>query len=193
MTRVALALLLFSLAGIYTLPVAHAAGWVTGGYTVPDSLPAQVYGILCQGGTCSEKAVWDSAGGYGVPVTEGPAGSRAAIRVSLSSSGSQNVVLYLWRERAGKVSPEIAPVRIVTQARSDTLMAWARRDSALIAWAQPVAGTSPLNATYAYSFSRWESEDAVLMTQSAIQWHYAPRFCEIFGYYCIGGGRRLCE
>jgi hypothetical protein len=177
---------------------AHAAGWIVGGYIVPDSTRCYVYGVLCSGGTCSVKSLWDADGGYGVAITEGAPGDTVRFRLSLSSGSPQNVVLYVIRENVAnrKLSPEVAPVRIQTQAPPG-LMAWARQDTALVAWAQPVAGTSPLAATYAYSFTPWETESIVLTTQNAVQhalWNqrreHIRRIIEVAGWpgWWLDGG-----
>lgn len=170
---------------------AHAAGWAVGEYTRPDSVNCRVYGVLCENGVCNAKTIWGSA--YGSPVAEGAPGSRVPFRVSLSSAAPLNVTLEIVRENieTGLPSPRSAIIRITSQQRSDTLMAWARPDTALVAWARPVSGTSPLGATYAYTFGQFEQEDVSLVTQSVIQYAIRYRLIELFGGWYIGGQWRV--
>lgn len=173
---------------------AHAAGDLIAYYPRPDSSTVFVTATLCEGGTCTNKTLRAMDG---TPLTEGStaAGDTVRFRFSLSSAGPQRTHLYIKRESVFNrlVSPDLYPVLIETQQRADTLLAFVNADTTLIRWALPIPGSSPLGTVVAYRYGAFESGPVYVRTQSAVQWKYRERLCELFGYYGMAGERRTCE
>lgn len=114
------------------------------------------------------KNVYNGPRGYldGLAVPNEP-GTPDTVWAVFTSSAPEHGVMYLWAfDLAGNKALNANGARLVTFARSDTLMAWVREDSTFIQWAKVriVDGIS-----YTIYQHAMEDSPAMLLSQTGVQ------------------------